>query len=65
MKYMNKFTIIDDDDESRDKFGRFHGGGEYVLSENDIQALLDGKALAAEINGEEYAIFVTLTRKGQ
>lgn len=62
---MSEFTIINDDEEPRDKFGRFYGGGEYVLSENDIQALLDGKALAAEINDEEFAIFITLARKGQ
>lgn len=62
---MNDFTIINDDVESRDKFGRFHGGGEYVLSKNDIQALFDGKALATTINDDEFAIFVTLPRKGK
>lgn len=64
-KYFSKFTIIDDTDESRDKFGRFHGGYEYELSENDIQALYDGKALAGSINDDEFSVFITLTRKGQ
>lgn len=65
MKYTNNFTIINDNVESRDKFGYFYGAQEYELSENDIQALYDGKALAGSINDDEYSVFITLTRKGE
>ena len=30
------------------------------ISEEDIQALLDGKQLACDINGHEYSLFIVL-----
>lgn len=54
------FTIIENTHEAAKEFGFNYGADSYTITKEDIQALLDGKALAAEVNGGEYSIFIAL-----
>ena len=56
---MKSFKIIDNTDEAKDKEGWLYGGAEYVISKEELDALLKGKCLSTEINAE-YRIFVRL-----
>jgi hypothetical protein len=57
---MGNFTVIENTDESMDKFGHCYGSDIFKVNKKDIQALLDGKVLAATVNFNEYSIFVKL-----
>lgn len=57
---MNNFEIIENTDKARIKFEEhFYGSDRYFITKGDLKALLEGKCLASEINGE-YAIFIEL-----
>lgn len=57
---MSDFTIIENNRKGRDNFGHNYGSEDHRISKEDIQALLDGKALACEINGGEYTLFIEM-----
>ena len=48
------------DDEAKENFGYYYGAGEYKITLEDIEALKQGKCLAATINCNEYSIFISL-----
>ena len=57
---MNHFDIIENTNKAQEKYGRCYGYETYGITRKQIQALLDGKQLASDINLGEYAIFVVL-----
>lgn len=56
----NHFNIIENTNKAQEEYGRCYGCETYGITRRQIQALLDGKQLASEINLGEYAIFVVL-----
>lgn len=54
------FNIIENTNEAQEEYGRCYGYETYGITRKQIQALLDGKQLATDINLGEYAIFVVL-----
>ena len=54
------FEIIENTAEGKDNFGHCYGSQTYQISHKSINALLEGKALAATVNGNEYTIFIEL-----
>lgn len=55
------FEIIENNYESQEKYGFCYGAEDYVITKDDLQALLDGKCLAATVNGGEYSIFISMS----
>lgn len=53
-----KFEIIENTDEAQDKFGHCYGSGQYIITKEHVEALLNNKQLATTINGGEYSIFI-------
>lgn len=63
---MNHCKIIDKTDEAKKKKnneGWLYGGETYIISEEELKVLLQGKCLATHINGAEYRIFIELEDK--
>lgn len=60
---MNRFKIIENSEEAEKDFGINYGCEYYSITKKQIEALLQGKQLAATINGDEYSIFITLNGK--
>lgn len=60
---MSNFTVIENNNKARDEFGHNYGSEIYEISKKDIQALLNGKQLASEMNAGEYSIFIRLEDK--
>ena len=58
--YYNRKEIIENTDEAKKVFGYCYGGFHIELTEEDIQALLNNKCIAATINSEEYSVFIAL-----
>lgn len=56
----NHFDIIENTNGAQQEYGRCYGCETYGITRKQIQALLDGKQLASDINLGEYAIFVVL-----
>ena len=59
-KYRDEYNTLHQTIEAQDEFGHNYGSATYYISKEDIQALLDGKQLACEINGNEYSLFIVL-----
>ena len=57
---MNHFDIIENTNGAQEEYGQRYGYETYRITRKQIQALLDGKQLATDINVGEYAIFVVL-----
>lgn len=57
---MNHFDIIENTNEAQDEYGRCYGYETYGITREQIQALLDGKQLASDINLGEYGVFIVL-----
>ncbi len=56
----DNFEIIDNNQESKDEFGHNYGSDTKYMSREDIDALLNGRLLATDINGGEYTLFIAL-----
>ena len=56
---MSDFSVINNSLEAMKEFGFQYGYETFKITRNDIQALLDGKILAGDYDGE-YSIFVRL-----
>ena len=57
----NNRRIIENTEEEKQEYCRHtYGGGEIVLSQEELKALSEGKCLA--IDDDEYATFVTLSK---
>lgn len=56
----NHFDIIENTNKAQEEYGQCYGYDTYGITKKQIQALLDGKQLATDINLGEYAIFVVL-----
>lgn len=54
------FEIIENTYEAKAKFGFNYGAETYFITKEDIEALLNGKALATDINYGEYSLFIEL-----
>ena len=59
-RIVNCFNIIENTNEAQEEYGRCYGCETYGITRKQIQALLDGKQLASDINSREYAIFIVL-----
>lgn len=59
----NYFNIIENTNKAQEEYGRCYGCETYGITRKQIQALLDGKQLASEINLGEYAIFIVLDKE--
>lgn len=57
---MNHFDIIENTNKAQDEYGRCYGYETYGITREQIQALLDGKQLASDINLGEYGVFIVL-----
>ena len=57
---MNHFDIIENTNGAQQEYGQRYEYETYGITRKQIQALLDGKQLATDINLGEYAIFVVL-----
>lgn len=57
---MNYFDIIENTNGAQQEYGQRYGYETYGITRKQIQALLNGKQLATDINVGEYAIFVVL-----
>lgn len=57
---MNHFDIIENTNGAQQEYGRCYGCETYGITRKQIQALLDGKQLASDINLGEYGIFIVL-----
>mgnify|MGYP003447384962 FL=1 len=57
--YRTRFEIIENTKRGRNKYGYNFGSQTYVITENDIDALRNGKQIASTIN-DEYSIFIQL-----
>lgn len=57
---MNHFDIIENTNGAQLEYGQRYGYETYGITRKQIQALLDGKQLASDINLGEYAIFIVL-----
>ena len=69
---MNSKFYTDDDDriavyetltEAREQFGENFGDYVFQFTRAQIQALLEGKVIAFDINGREYVGFLTLAEE--
>lgn len=56
----NHFDVIENTNKAQEEYGRCYGYETYGITRKQIQALLNGKQLATDINVGEYAIFVVL-----
>lgn len=56
----NHFDIIENTNGAQIEYGRCYGYETYGVTREQIQALLDGKQLASDINLGEYGIFIVL-----
>ena len=54
------FTIIENTPKARNEYGHRYGSEEFVITKEDIEALLNGKELACDVNCGEYALFIKL-----
>lgn len=61
-KQKSDFTIIENTRLGRNQFGHNYGSQESIISIKDINALLNGKALAIDINCGEYVLFIELDK---
>lgn len=60
-KYIDKFTVIENNRKAKDEYGHHYGSNEITMSVEDIAALFKGKALAWDDG--EYTTFVVLDKK--
>lgn len=51
-------AIIENTEEARYNFGYRYGSERCVITDEDIEALKNGKCLAFDINDDEYVAFV-------
>lgn len=58
---MEEVEIIDNTDEAKDKYGHMYGSSTLELTEEQFQAIRDGKCIAC--NDGEYSTFVVLQTK--
>ena len=56
----NHFDIIENTNGAQIEYGQCYGYDTYGITRKQLQALLDGKQLASDINLREYAIFIVL-----
>ena len=56
----NHFDIIENTNNAQEEYGQCYGYDTYGITKKQIQALLDGKQLASDINLGEYGIFIVL-----
>ncbi len=55
-----RIAIYETLEQARDEFGENFGGFVFRLPRAYVQALLNGKVIAVDIGGREYAGFLTL-----
>lgn len=58
----DRVELIDDTAEARTAFGDNFGAYEFRLTREQIEGLLVGKVVAFDINGQEYAGFLSVKK---
>ena len=58
---MEECKIIERTNRAKNKEGWLYGGDTYVISKEELDALLQGKCLCTDIN-HEYRIFIELDK---
>jgi hypothetical protein len=53
-RYDDRVELIENTAEARARFGENHGAYELELTQEQVEGLLAGKAVAFDINGREY-----------
>lgn len=56
----NHFDIIENTNGAQEEYGQCYGYETYGITRKQLQALLDGKQLASDINLGEYGVFIVL-----
>lgn len=56
----DRIEVFDSLDEARARFGENYGGYVFRLTRAQIEALLQGRVVAFDISGREYAGFLVL-----
>lgn len=56
---MEKVEIIENTEKAENEFGRCYGSFKIELTNEEIEALKEGKELATTINAKEYTIFIS------
>lgn len=56
---MEKVEIIENTEKAENEFGRCYGSFKIELTDEEIEALKEGKELATTINAKEYTIFIS------
>lgn len=59
---MSDFEIIENTWEAKEKFSFCYRAETKFITKEDIEALLNGKALASDINCYEYSLFIELEK---
>lgn len=54
-----ELSIIENTTKGRNSYGYLYGSERKIITQNDIEALLKGKALAFTIN-DEYTVFLSM-----
>ena len=60
---MTDFTIIENSEAAKDNYGHACGSEDFIISGEDIKALLEGKCLAVDINAHEYVGFISMSKE--
>ena len=58
----DRVELIDDTAEARTAFGDNFGAYEFRLTRDQVEGLLAGKVVAFDINGQEYAGFLSVKK---
>lgn len=58
----DRVELIDDTAEARARFGNNYGAFEFRLTQEQVEGLLAGKAVAIDINEREYTGFLSLKK---
>jgi hypothetical protein len=56
----DRIEVFDSLAEARARFGENYGGYVFRLTRDQVEALLQGRVVAFDINGREYAGFLVL-----
>jgi hypothetical protein len=51
---------IEDNEKARSKYGYAYGATMKLITQQDIEALQNGKCLAFGVNGFEYVVFISM-----
>ena len=59
---IDRIEVIEDTKEDRAQFGNNYGAFEFKLTREQVGGLLEGKAIAFDINDREYTGFLSVKK---